>query len=312
MIGSALATLGRLAPVALPVGVVIGLVLPDLATLARPLFAPSLVGMLAVSLMRLDGGVVLGRLRQPLPLALAVAWLLILCPALVALIARPVLDPTVAAAVILYAASPPVLVSLAYALMLGLDATLALVVLLGATFISPFTVPPLYDLLVGIDIALSTGDLMARLALLIVGAAVLARLARWLWGAARVAEARYHLDGAIVIFMTVFAVSIMDGVTARLLDDPLHVTRLVAIAFAVNLGLQAMTLVALPLLGGPAVATLGMMSGHRNMGLLMAALGEAADQEVFLFFALAQLPIYFLPVILRPVYRRVAALGDTA
>jgi BASS family bile acid:Na+ symporter len=50
--------------------------------------------------------------------------------------------------------------------------------------------------------------------------------------------------------------------------------------------------------------TLGLCSGNANLGLLLAAMADRAAVELFVFVAVAQLPIYTLPVIQRPLYRR--------
>ena len=40
------------------------------------------------------------------------------------------------------------------------------------------------------------------------------------------------------------------------------------------------------------------------MGLLIAALGAATPDTTFLFFALAQFPIYLMPQIVKPLVQR--------
>lgn len=50
---------------------------------------------------------------------------------------------------------------------------------------------------------------------------------------------------------------------------------------------------------------IGYGSGQRNMGLLVAALGAGVPPTTFLFFALAQFPIYLLPWLLRGVAAKI-------
>jgi hypothetical protein len=50
--------------------------------------------------------------------------------------------------------------------------------------------------------------------------------------------------------------------------------------------------------------TMGLCSGNANLGLLLAALADRAPLDLLVFIAAAQLPIYTLPVIQRPFYRR--------
>ena len=40
------------------------------------------------------------------------------------------------------------------------------------------------------------------------------------------------------------------------------------------------------------------------MGLMLAALPAERDADVLLFFAIAQLPMYMLPIVMVPVYKR--------
>ena len=54
---------------------------------------------------------------------------------------------------------------------------------------------------------------------------------------------------------------------------------------------------------------LGYGTGQRNMGLLIAALGAATPDSTFLFFALAQFPIYLMPQLIKPLAGRFKAVA---
>jgi BASS family bile acid:Na+ symporter len=56
---------------------------------------------------------------------------------------------------------------------------------------------------------------------------------------------------------------------------------------------------------GQALA-LGLAAGNRNMGLMLAAAGAAVPDLTWLYFAVAQFPIYLMPAMLKPLARRVA------
>ncbi len=51
---------------------------------------------------------------------------------------------------------------------------------------------------------------------------------------------------------------------------------------------------------------IGMLSGFRNIGLIMAAIGTSLPDLAWFYFAMVQFPIYLLPVILQPLARRLA------
>jgi BASS family bile acid:Na+ symporter len=102
----------------------------------------------------------------------------------------------------------------------------------------------------------------------------------------------------------VFALAIMDGVTAFALQRPGYALVATASAFAFNLLLQAAGWLAFRRQGTVTALTAALLCGNCNMGLVLVALSGHAGIEVTAFFALAQVPMYMLPVLLEPLYRR--------
>ena len=51
-------------------------------------------------------------------------------------------------------------------------------------------------------------------------------------------------------------------------------------------------------------------SGNRDIGLMLAATGFAVPDVAWLYFALAQFPIYLLPHLLKPLARRLQQKKD--
>ena len=211
-------------------------------------------------------------------------------------------------ALILMAASSPIISNIAIALFVGLDAALAAVVVVFSTALVPFTLPPLALALLDLELAISLPAFMARLAALVGGAFAAAWLVRRLVphrNARRLARtdrrprrreslrlrARHH------------------GRRHRVRAASGRATRLLAIAlaFAFNLLLQAAGWLAFRRHGAVTALTVALMSGNCNMGLVLVALSGHVDIEVTAFFALAQVPMYMLPVLLEPLYRRARA-----
>ncbi|MCB9958206.1 MAG: hypothetical protein H6843_06265 [Rhodospirillaceae bacterium] len=302
-----LAWLGRHAPAAMPLGLVAGLLLPDLAALARPMLAPAIIFMMVLSMLRIDAHQVARELRRPVLIVAVIAWMLLGSPLAGLGLGRVLgLEGPILTAVVLFSAGPPILAGIAFALMLGLRAELSLVVVVLATLVCPLTVPPLVDWLAGFHMDLATGELMLRLAGVVALATVASRVVRWGMGPARVMRAADHLDGLLVLAMAVFALSIMDGVLDHLLAEPMRFVWLTALAMGVALMHQTLPLLAWPLVAKETLATVAMVCGYRNMGIVMAALGEAVDPDIFLFFVVVQVPIYCLPVLMKRVFRRIA------
>ncbi len=310
-LGSPLALLGRHATPMMAAGVLLGLAMPPLATLAQPLLVPALVIPLALALVRLDLGATLAWHVRPGLVARIVVWLLVVSPlavaALVALLRPLGLPSPLGDALILMAAASPIVSSVAIALFVGLDASLAIVAVLLATVLVPITLPLLAALLAGITIEMGVLDFALRLVGLVGAAFATAWLVRRFVPAATLANRREHIDGLAVVNLVVFAVAIMDGVTAFALQAPTYVAIALAAAFAFNLLLQLAGYAAFRRLGRRRALTVAFLSGNCNMGLVLVALQGRASFEVTVFFALAQIPMYTLPALLAPAYRRLLA-----
>jgi predicted Na+-dependent transporter len=301
----ALAWLGRHGSSVIAAGVFVGLAVPPFAALLKPLLVPAIVGPFLVALVRLDWQRLAAHLGRPLTTGLALLWLLVLSPLMVHALAGALgLAPALHGAMVLMAAAPPLMASGALALMLGLDVALAVVVTTLATALMPFTVPAIALNLLGIGIDIAVGELMLRLGLVVGGCCVAALGLRRLLPpgfARRHAEA---LDGLAVLGLLTFSIAIMDGATAMLLAEPRFVLTCCLAVYGLNLGLQIFGGALFAWGGARHALTLGLCSGNANLGLLLAALADRANAELLVFVAAAQLPIYTLPMVQRPLYRR--------
>jgi BASS family bile acid:Na+ symporter len=56
--------------------------------------------------------------------------------------------------------------------------------------------------------------------------------------------------------------------------------------------------------------TIALTGGCRNLANLVAVLGPAASPELALFLAVGQFPLYFIPALFGPIYRRLLARGS--
>jgi BASS family bile acid:Na+ symporter len=254
-------------------------------------------------MLRIDWPSLRLTLGRPLVSALAVGWVLLALPALVWAATAPLgLPEELRRSLALVAAMPPILSAPALSLLLGLDAATALVAVVAATLLVPLTLPPVAALTAGAAIAEPLA-LFARLAA-VVGGALLASLAlRALAGPARLARRAAEIDGVGVILLLLFAVALMDGVPAHVASRPQDVALYAAAAFAANLGMQVLGTAAFRPAGMRVATTVGFVGGNRNAALLLAVL-PGADPALLLFVAVAQFPIYLLPSLLLPIYRR--------
>jgi len=98
----------------------------------------------------------------------------------------------------------------------------------------------------------------------------------------------------------------MDGVLAAMLNEPGRVARFLSVAILLSLTGFTVTWLALRSVAPAERLVLGYATGQRNMGLLIAALGADTPATTFLFFALAQFPVYVGPQIIKPLAARLA------
>ena len=300
-----LAHMGRRATTLLPFSLLLGLLFQDIAAAARPLLMPLAVTLLMLALARVDWDRLSALLRRP-SLAIALSLLNLIA---VPLVVWPIwqglgLWPGLVAALCLSAMAPGIISAATTATFLRLDSSLALLISLFTNFLVPFTLPPLALWLLGLDLKIGLLDLSLRLGLIVALALVGAIVIRRFLGA-KVTEAGPALDGLSVVVLMIFAIPLMDGVVARAVAEPVKLGGFIAGAFAGMLLCNLVMAVGmLPILDRRIALTAGYCSGGRHNALLMAVLPVTADPDIFLFIAAVQFPIYLIPTLLQPLYRR--------
>ncbi|GGK19550.1 sodium:proton symporter [Salinarimonas ramus] len=303
-----LALIGRYGTQGFALSIFIGLALPQFAAAARPLLGATIFAFLAITFARVDLAALRALVRRPAPIGLAGLWLLAAPPAIVvaifAVVGREALGPGLALGLALYAAAPPIMSSPAVAMMLNLPPTLLVAVVLVTTMLAPLVAPPLVEAVAGAAVPLDAGALVTRLALLIGGALALAIVLRLTLGMERIRRNKARFDGLGVVFYAIFAIAAMDGVLAAMVERPALVATILAIVFGLSAAGFASAMLILRPLPPAERFVMGYATGQRNIGLLVAALGAATPETTFLFFALAQFPIYLMPQIVKPMARR--------
>jgi bile acid:Na+ symporter, BASS family len=172
------------------------------------------------------------------------------------------------------------------------------------TALAPIVSPVIVEFVAGAAVPLDITVLIQRLLLLIGGAILGSVVLRKLLGIERIRANKSTFDGIGVIMYFLFAVAAMDGVMEAAVATPWMVFQFLAFAFVMS-GVGFLTAwVVLRPLGDADRFVLGYATCQRNMGLLIAALGAAAPKTTFLFFALAQFPIYLMPQIIKPFAAR--------
>ncbi len=299
--------MGRHATTLLPFSLLVGLVFQDAASLLRPAVPCLAVALTTVTLARTDWPRVLTLLRRPVFAILLSLITLIAVPLLVWPFWQAVgLWPGLVAALCLSAMAPGIISAVTTANFLRLDSSLVLMMTITSNFMVPFTLPPLALWLLGLDLKLSVWDLGSRLAL-IIGLSLVFALAIRRWRGPRLSADIPALDGMAVVVLAIFTIPLMDGILARALTEPLKLFGFILASFGGMLLCNALMVgVCWPFTDRLTALTAGYSSGGRHNALLMAVLPATVDPDIFLFIAAVQVPLYVIPALLRPFYRRVA------
>ena len=304
-----LAWLGRYGTQGFLLSLLVGLSLPWLASAARPLLGLCVFVFLLTSFMRLDGPAFLAVLRAPGLLLLSVLCTLALPGLLVTglklAVGPGLIDPGLALGLAIYAAAPPIMSSPAVAMLLGVEPTLILATVLLTTLAAPILSPAIAELVAGGAVPLDIAILITRLVGMVGGALVAGIVVRRLLGAAWIAANTRGLDGIGVIMYGLFAIAAMDGVPAAIVSQPGRVAAFLGLSVLLSSAGYAGAWLLLRPVAAPERLVLGYATGQRNMGLLIAALGASAPETTFLFFALAQFPIYAGPQAMQILARNV-------
>jgi BASS family bile acid:Na+ symporter len=214
-------------------------------------------------------------------------------------------SPDLYLALILQAAASPLMSSPAIAALLGLDAALVLATMIVCTALVSATAPVFMRAFVGETLTISPLALGLKLFLMLAGAALLATAIRRLAGRARIVEWKDQIDGVNVIVLFVFVAALMGDIGTQLLTNPLLVAGLILLTFVLTALPLVLTALVFAKAGWSRAFALGLMASQRNMGLMLAAAGTGVPELTWLYFALAQFPIYLLPQVLKPLAKRV-------
>jgi hypothetical protein len=305
-LAAALSLIGRHGTLLAAASIFIGLALPQLAALLKPALGAVIIGMLTLAFLRVDPVALRRYFTRPGLIAASALWLMLIAPALIgtafshAGVAEA--SPGLYFMLVLQLAGPGLMSSPAVAALLGLDVALTLAGLIVTVAVAPLSAWLFTHVFLG---AALTSPLMLglRLALIIAGSALGAAVIRRIAGGAFIEAQAQRIDGLSVLMFMSFAIAAMDGVSAHIATEPLLMAKLTLLAFGLSLGMTAVTTLVFWPAGRSRAFALGVLAGNRNVGLMLAATGFAVSDIAWLYFAVAQFPIYLLPHLMRPLAR---------
>src|SRR5882757_1423790 len=307
-LAAGLAWLGRCGTTAVAVSILLGILLPPLGALVRPFFPETVFLLLCLAFLRVDPGALRAQFAKPWLLIAAAVWIMLIVPVLMGLClnALDLFDrsPGLLLALMLNVVAPPIFASPALAALMGLNAAVTLALLLACVAVTPFLSPAMVAVFVGPAVTFSPVALGLRLVLMLAGAACVGIAIRAIAGKPWVERQAERIDGLNVVVLFLFAVALMGDVLSNTVAQPLYVLGLLALGCLVTFGLCALTALLLIRVNLHTALPLAHAAASRNTGLMLAAAAGAVPELVWLYMALLQIPIYALPLIIKPLLRR--------
>jgi ACR3 family arsenite transporter len=289
------------------VGALAGVALPEVAEATRPSLVLMSIALMLCGLLRIEPAAFGQVLRRPTLALLILAWVTFAVPLLVWLVLGAVLAPDSAflSAAVLMSAAPSVMSAATFALLLGADAALLTVVAIPSNALAPLWLPLVAGLM-GVGAQVDPGAMAIRLGIMVGGSFAGAWLVASVVGRPALRQAAPTIDAWLVVLITISAFPCMAGVGEALAARPLQFLGMIGFALVLNLVLQAigwLVFRAAPIEGALSAA---LVSGSRNMVLLLAALGTPGDSDLGLIVAAAQLTLFIMPMLVAPAYRTLA------
>ena len=306
-LAAALSLVGRHGTLVAAASIFVGLAVPGLAAAFKPYLGEAIIAMLTLAFLRVDPVELRHHFTRPGLIAPATVWAMLIVPAVLGIVFLVFgLDqrmPGLYFMLVLQMSAPGLMSSPALAALLGLDVALTLASLILSTAITPLTASLFTHIYLGTALASPLGFGL-KLFLIIAGCAVAGAVIRRVTGQNFIETQRERIDGLSVLAMFMFAVAAMDGVTDHFRADPLLVIELTALAFALALAMMAITALVFLRAGRARAFAIGLITGNRNIGLMLTATGFVVPDIAWLYFALAQFPIYLLPHLLKPLAKQ--------
>jgi predicted Na+-dependent transporter len=306
---AALGSLGRLGSRAVAAVVFIAIVAPPFDALVKPFVTEAIFALLTLAFLRVDTAALSAHVRRPYLVLAATAWTSLIVPMLFGtgcLLAHlDARSPPLFLGLMLQGVTTPMMASPAFAALMGLDATLVVSTLVTSALLTPFTAPLFAALFVGPELALSPLALGLKLFAIVAGSLCAAVIIRRFAGVAAIRRVANQIDGMNILLVFIFVAAVMENVAGRFIADPLGMIGITVLAFAVTFGLLALTSLVFVRAGRERAFVLGLMASQRNMGLMLAATGGAVPDLTWIYFAMAQFPVYLSPLLLTPLARRI-------
>lgn len=312
--------IGNNARYMLSFGVLFAFIFPDLCSFVRPALPALIIFVFTLAMSRVNTLGILKSYKSPtrfLRMMALMTLYLVGSAFLYSVIAKLLgLNQFHHDAMVYVATCVPLASTVSLSFIYGLNASIALEAVILGSLLMPFLAPPVVTLLIGENVPLDSITLMIKLGKLLLVAFFLSIIIRKLAGAERINAAKPTLDGLATLTMLVFVFPLFDGVGYWVLDNVQATIEIILLSIALVILPQifwiflpkALSYVGLHHENAPSLwkerdfGAFGLAWGFRSIAIYLAILPN--DPMFTAFVGLYQLPMYFTPILIGHLYKK--------
>jgi len=297
-------TVGRYGKWVLPLGVLAAVTLPAFANTMQQAIGPLIAVLLVLSFLQLDQTNTSLWSKQTSNLLLYQCFAQLIIPIVLLLLMRALSVPVHwQVPITLVGAASCITGGPSLVMMLGGNGGTAIRLLIISTLSLPLTALPVLAMLPLHSSSMMLARSAIMLTLVVFGAYAVAKLLRRFWLGAYSREQRAVLDGCSAMVLAIIVLGLMAAIHTAW-DTPSVLVSTLLWACVVNIGYQAIGLLANHLFSLNLPIVLGVMTGNRAVAIFLTALPASSYQPFLLFIACYQIPMYLTPLLGNYVYKR--------
>jgi bile acid:Na+ symporter, BASS family len=293
-------------------GVVIGLCIPFLSDLARPYLAIAIFIFTFGSFLKFDVSTIGNEVANVKRNVLMILWATFGVPLIIFLIiivAQPGAELT--QGLLFWALVPASPACVAFAAILRLNISIALLATVVGTVASPFYIPALAAALGGYHLDIDPIATCTELVFLVGGAFLTSVVAKRLAGGF-IRQNPEAMTGIAVFAMFLAGMGSMRGMQAHLFAQPELSFAFILLAYLLLFGAEIAGTLLFWRYGRTAALTAGLISGTRTITLAWVVLGDKVLPLADLFLATSMIAKYTAPGLTKWLLTRILASGDGA
>ena len=290
----------------LAIAVILGLTVPSLSALLKPVALPALLVVVILSLVPFARMPASSLVSLKAPVLRIVAWQQFALPAIVIAAATVLKVPDqIVVLMVVTIASGALFASPALAELLHLNRERALQCMVLSTLLTPLSLFTFLNIYRDAGTHIQLEIYVQRVSVYLIVPFLLFTAYRILvkdLSERVVARVSDISRWGVILALVVFCIGIMSDVSNEVGTSPRVVLFDLAIASLLCCGMLLLTIITMWRFGADEALTAGILCGFRNVGLGYALVGETIGHQLAVYVGVSMLPMFLTPVIIRVVY----------